>query len=334
LFFRSGKTVTGLDVGTTTVKACRLSQQGETIELVGAAMADISERESEGVDRESRRRMATVEAISEVFAALGTEASKAGRVVTAVGGPNVSIKQVVFPKMAEQTFAESLQWEARKHVPFDPSDVVLDFQFLDDGRTPDEKKMKVLLAAVKKPLMMEHVSVLAQAGVEPRVVDLIPLALMNEADEEGLVDGRTTAVVEMGAESATLSVYRRGSTFFSRSIGLRSNGGTQSAGEKPRGKQGNGSGDSEPWVGHLLKEVRLSLRFYDNETGRKGIDRVCLAGGRALTPGIVKSFSGALDVDVRVMDPLEAFRGPKIEMGELAVHGPRFALAMGLARRR
>ena len=110
MFFRSTKVMTGLDVGSTSVKACRLSYQGDTAELVGAAMANIVEQETEGADRDSRRRLATVAAVSEVFAALGTEPSKAGPVVTAVGGAGVSIKQVVFPRMTEQTFAESLQW--------------------------------------------------------------------------------------------------------------------------------------------------------------------------------------------------------------------------------
>ena len=342
--FGSKKPVIGLDVGAAAVKAVKLSRNGERLEVSGLAMAEVRPKSSEQVDPEMAKRVAAADAITRVFAALGTEPARAGAIVTAIGGPGVSIKQLRFPKMKAQTFAEALQWEARKHVPFDPTDVVLDFQILDEDEDGDgeDAEMTVLLAAAKKGYMEQHLSALSEAGVEPHVVDLAPLALMNEADEEGLIDGGSIAIVEIGRDAATLSAYRRGSAFFARSIllyqammsGGQNGGGSDSHSRHGEGMALEGNADPATWLPHLLNEVSISLRFYDNETQKKGIDALYLAGGRALTPGITEAFESRLSIETKVMDPLAAFKGPVVESDELGVQGARFSLAMGLARRR
>jgi len=155
--------------------------------------------------------------------------------------------------------------------------------------------------------------VLADAGVEPSIVDLTPAALINEVDEEGLLNGQAVAVADLGHQSASLSVFRRGGFFFARSIPIVPN--------------------EEKWLEHVLTEVRFSLTFYNNETGRKGIESLYLAGGRSLQSGVVDRFADTLGVSTELMDPLAAAGAFELG-GDLEAQSPRFALAMGLARRR
>ncbi len=88
------------------------------------------------------------------------------------------------------------------------------------------------------------------------------------------------------------------------------------------------------WQMFVLKEVQRSLAFYNSETGRRGIDRIYLSGGRALTEGVVDAFRTSLKVPTEVLNPLEGIAEADIDIESLRAQGPRFALAMSLARRK
>ena len=373
MIFGSGGIVTGLDVGTTSVKAATLKHGSTGAKLVGLALAEI--------DSSHDWAQAAAEATSAALSRSG--AGKNTPIVTAVGGPGVSVKHVTFPDMPRQALAESIRWEARKHIPFEGSDFVLDFQPLEGANGGDNGELQVLLAAVETGLLDRHVELLGGIGVEPDTVDLTPLALMNEVDEEGLLDHEALAVIELGVKSITMAVYRRGGLFFARSIPLvgkvmrpknvepqdetektkdarpkdetektkdarpkdetektkdaRPKDETEKTkGARPKDKREktkNESGGDDAWTKVLLREVRRSLTFYHNETGKQGIDKIYLTGGRALTPDIEKKMQSELAIATDILNPLKNLKDVAVDLGELESEGPRFTVALGLARR-
>jgi type IV pilus assembly protein PilM len=313
MFTGSRGIVTAVDVGSSSVKAVRLAHGRGASELLGAAIAEI-----QGVGKsdvtENDARMATVSAITRAFVGLGIEPQKAGTIVSSVGGTSVSVKHVKFPKMKDSELNESAMWEARKHIPFDAVGADIACARLARDESSHEDSMHVLLAAAQEGMVDERVRLLAEAGAEPAVVDLTTLALLNEVDAEGLLNGGAVAVLELGRSFAHLSVYASRGLLLSRSIPI---------------------GDKEDtWLEHVLTEVRFSLAFYNNETGKKGIEAVYLSGGRALDEFIRERFEDELGVDVRLLDPLGSVASGDVDMSELRAQSPRFALAMGLARRR
>jgi type IV pilus assembly protein PilM len=340
--FGSRRVVTGLDVGTTSVKAVCLGHHQTGVKLLGLGIADVAP-EAAGEPADGPRVAGKTQAIREALARAGVDHTKGMPIITAVGGPGVSIKHVAFPPMPRNALAESIHWEARKHVPFGESEFILDFQILDEGE--GNGKMQVLLAAVETEVVEHHVADLAAAGVEPDVVDLVPLALMNEADEEGLLNSEALAVVDLGVSAINLAIHRRGGLFFSRTVpllvgrhpglkGRNGQAGPRNGGEaSPAPDAPRTSESDEGWREIALAEIRRSLTFYNNETGKKGIDKIYLTGGRALAPAVVEELSEGLGVATEVLDPLQRVKDAGVDIGELAEHGPRFAVAMGLARR-
>ncbi|MBD3368117.1 MAG: hypothetical protein GF405_08105 [Candidatus Eisenbacteria bacterium] len=323
MFGRNTGVVTGIDVGAASVKAVRMNIKGKSSVLMGAAVAELAPDDDAtpagGGDREAR----LVDAIKAVFDEVG--GSTQDTIVASIGGASVSVKHVIFPKMTKQALAESIHWEARKHIPFGESDFVLDFQIMNGGRSEDGN-MSVLLAAVETKAVDRLLKVLGKAGIEPDTIDINPLALMNEADEEGLIDGETVAVVEVGATTLTLAVYRRGGLFFTRSVplGRDTNGASRGPTTVPT--------DSS-WVERTLNEVRRSLNYYNNETGKRGIERIYLTGGRVLDASIRQAFQEKTGIATNILDPLEKVETSGVELGALSSQGPRLAVAMGLARR-
>ncbi len=309
----SNQVVTGIDVGSSSVKVVRLAHGRGSSEVVGVALAEIPQSDMGGTDiLDARERV--VAAINQALTSTGVDPGRTGTVVTAVSGASVSVKHVAFPQMSDKELAESVRWEAKKHLPFDTDNVDLDYQKLgrDDIEKNDEKT-QVLLGAAQSGVLVNHLDALADAGIEPSIVDLTPTALINEVDEEGLINGQAVAVADLGHQSASLSVYTRDGFFFARSIPI-----------VPK---------QEKWLEHVLTEVRFSLTFYNNETGRKGIESLYLAGGRSLESGVVGRFADTLGVPTELLDPLASVGAFELE-GDLEAQSPRFALAMGLARRR
>jgi Tfp pilus assembly PilM family ATPase len=213
------RTVTGLDVGTTSIKAVRLAHKRGGCRLLGLAVTDIAPPAGNASGGAKQKAPAPHDAaVSAIRAALeqsGASDERNAFVVTGMSGPGISVKHVSFPEMSTQRLAESLRWEARKHVPFSGSDFVMDFQPLPAASGADGE-MQILLTAVDGAALSEHVELLGRAGVEPDTVDLVPLALMNELDEEGLLDGGALAVVDLGASIVSLAVYKRGGLFYAR----------------------------------------------------------------------------------------------------------------------
>jgi type IV pilus assembly protein PilM len=89
----------------------------------------------------------------------------------------VIIKKITMDRMKAAEAREVIRWEAEQHVPFDMENVELDFQILDpDG---DGLQMTVLLVAAKRELIETKLSLLADVGLEPSIIDVDAFALHN-----------------------------------------------------------------------------------------------------------------------------------------------------------
>ena len=342
---RKSKVVTGLDIGSSSVKAVRIAHRKNGPKLVGLASVDVPAIGWLTPDDEKRDHP-VIDAIREALERCGTVIDLNAPVVTGLGGAGVSVKHVAFPDMSVEDMGKSIRWEARKHVPFSGSDFVLDFQVMGRADGGENTELQVLLAAVDTNLLNSHIQTLDRVGVEPDVVDLAPLALLNEVDEMGLLDGQALAVIDLGASAVTLTAYRRGGLFFTRSFRVSRERPKAPAGgeEAARGEDASGesAGDGrhvgpalpeDLWLKDVLTEVKRSLIFYHNQTEKRGIDRIYLTGGNALVPGTAEAFAAALGVTTDVLDPLDGIDISGIDMRAHGGQGARFAVAMGLARR-
>src|SRR5207237_9652298 len=95
-------------------------------------------------------------------------------VATAGSWQSVIVKRIRVPQMTEKELTEAIQGEAEQHIPFEISDVNLDFQILPTVRDEDERtdnQMDVLLVAAKKAKIRDYTSLLSTAGLNPVVVD-------------------------------------------------------------------------------------------------------------------------------------------------------------------
>ena len=159
MFFSRNKSLVGLDIGTSSVKAVELKDlgKGKGHQLVSIGMEPLSPEAI--VDGTIMDSGLVVDAISSLFT---SNKIKSADVAMSLSGHSVIIKKINLPLMSPEELAESIQWEAEQYIPFDVEDVSIDYQVLDGSSTAAEGTMDVLLVAVKKDKISDYTSVIAQ----------------------------------------------------------------------------------------------------------------------------------------------------------------------------
>jgi len=164
------------------------------------------------------------------------------RAVGCISGQNaVVIRIIEVPRMTDAELKETMKWEVERHVPFAPSETVLDYQPLVP-RTPEAAtgpNMEVLLAVAQQDAVSNYIDTLFVAGLDPTAIDIEPLAIsravLDLADgrpvarpqaavgEPAFADGgfaETVAIVNIGAANTDIAIFQGGQLTFPRSLPL------------------------------------------------------------------------------------------------------------------
>lgn len=210
------KVCAGIDIGSTSVKVVQLKRSGDSIELERVGFADIYPGGDRPGDPNEQRR-AKIDAVRRALSSANITAKAS---VSAVNGESIIVRYLQLPEMPEEELKKALQWEAEEYIPFRLDEVNLDSMVLGK-KHPEDDRVDVLLVSAKKDLVEEHVSMIREAGLTPKVVDVDSFAFLNcvEANYD-LAGGETIALINLGAEITGISIYQDGASRFSRDIPL------------------------------------------------------------------------------------------------------------------
>jgi len=256
--------------------------------------------------------------------------------------------------MTEEELEASIQWEAEQYIPFDVSEVNIDFQILG----PDEKdpsQMSVMLVAAKKDYVDDFVTVFSEAGLEPVVMDIDCFAVENMFDVNyGFVEGEVVALVDMGASAISVNVLKGEVSVFTRDI----QAGGSLLGEELQKRLGISSEEAEraklgdrdiedvdsesidevlrDAVENLVQEVQRSLDFFSATSTDDKVKKIYLTGGVSSSQQVCEVLENRLGVAVEVMDPFRNVVANEKEFDPeyLKAVGPMFSVAVGLAMRK
>jgi type IV pilus assembly protein PilM len=202
----------GVDIGSYAVKVCQLSHGRKEIFLKSLGLANLpSTAIVNGVIKEPR---AIAETLHSLLAHLQI---KTKEIVFAISGYSVIIKKIVLPFIPEKELAQSIEYEAQQHIPFDIKEVNLDFQVLKDARG-DKDSMPVLLVAAKKEILADYLDVFELAGLKASIADVAAFALANAYENNYPLDPDPVALVNLGAGQITLHVLNQYGPVFTRDI--------------------------------------------------------------------------------------------------------------------
>lgn len=339
--FGRARVSAGLDIGSGFIKLVVIDHSKAEPEIVQVATSPLVPDAI--VEGEVMDPVLVAETVRAVVESAGLKKTD---VVAAVGGHDVIVKPIPMDRMSETDAREVIRWEAEQHVPFDMENVQLDFQILDpQGEGP---QMRVLLVAAKRELIENRLSLLADAGITPAVIDVDAFALHNafERNYPEAMDG-LVALVNIGHETTNVNLLEHGVPILVRDIPFGSRR-LREALQRERGftgdqaeamLQGKSADDIREMVDERVDELAVGIEraaaFIVAQSGGEGIGRVFLSGGGASIPGMVHALSRRLSVRTEIANPLQrvAVRPEVMQTVPIDEFGPMLMLPVGLALR-
>jgi len=348
--FLRKKSVVGLDVGNSVVKAIELTLDGPDPMVTGFARVEVTPGGS------------VQDAIT---ACLAAGKFKSKKVVTSVSGQSVVVRYVPMPKMTDAELKQAIRFETDKYLPFDLDEVVLDVQPLrrapsnasgDGTRTSSGDQVNVLLAACKTQAVEEKVQLAQNHGLTPVAIDLDLFALANAwelcnstTDEaEAGASTRAIALVDVGATRTSINVVCNGESCFSREINMGGQDMTAAVARRmslenfeaeavkrnPEAHELEVNTAIGPVLEDLVSELSLSLDYVENHEGVT-VDQILLSGGGVLAPGAAAYIEQGTGRTARTWNPLEGLRvdSDRVNVEELEAWSSTLVVALGLASR-
>jgi type IV pilus assembly protein PilM len=302
-------------------------------------------------EQEKTYQKAIVDALSQAIRGI-KESYKEG-IVSSIGSNLAVVRQVQYPVAVKDKLLSAIQWEARKFIPYEPEEVVVDAQILSIKE--DTGKMEVLLAAVPKEHLKHHQDVLSGVGVESTTVDTDSIALMNALKSQITLQTQETALlIDVGARTTILNLYQEDGLFFTRSLSIAGDRFTQeisanfgvSFSQAEVLKRGEVIEEVDVDPDKLVKflkrsykqlysEIHKSILFYNKQTGVKDFNYMFLCGGGANLPGLKEFLSEKMGTDIALLSPVTDLKVDEknITKQTLTQFGSQIAMAIGLALR-
>jgi type IV pilus assembly protein PilM len=340
----AAKSIVGLDIGSSSIKAVELKKSRNGLEVAHMAMEPLSSDivvDSMIVDSGS-----VASAITKIFSESGI---KTRAVATSVSGHSVIVKRIPMSSMSDQELAGIIQTEAAQHIPFDISDVSIDYQILNDNGGPT---MDVLLVAVKKDKILNYTNVLSLAGKSPAVVDIDAFALQNCYEynyQPG--PGATVALLNLGASVMNINIVKGTTPLFTRDVSVGGHQYTDSLQKeldlsfedaealKLGRKVGTVSEDAKMPILQqvteiIVLEIQKTFDFFRATATGEHIERIYLAGGSSQVPGLIEGLRQEFSLPVEILNPFQRIEPPLGTGADLVdQNAGQMAVAVGLALR-
>lgn len=336
--FGRSKRVLALDIGSSEIKALEVQDTGSGIALTGFASTKIGNQNE------------TIFALKEI---IRKSNFKSKRCYTSVSGRSVIVRYVTMAQMPAEDLKQAIKFEADKYIPFEVDEVIMDTQILEDNvGDASNPEMKVLLVAVRKSLIEEHLALLADAGLQPAVIDVDAFALGNAFEarargQGGLQGEKVVALIDIGANKTNINILKGKTSYFTREVYLAGNDFTEAVSrkfnldtaeaEKLKCEPGDQTGEVEeailPTLDDLGNEIQLSFDYFENQFDRV-VEEVYISGGSSKLPGLQRAFEGAFEKSVVFWNPLEGvdIRGG-VDAKALSAYAGQLAVGVGLAAR-
>ena len=343
--FGGSKALTGLDIGSSSIKIVHLKETGKGYRLLNMGIRPLPQEVI--VDGAVMDAGVISDTLREILREMKI---KVRDVAISVSGHSVIIKKIKVQEMTEDELEKNIQFEAEQYVPFDASEVNMDFVILGTG----DGKMEVLLVVVKKDVINELTTVVTDSGLNPVVVDVDAFALQNMYETNYVMNPEdVVALVNVGASTTNINIIRDGMSIFTRDISVGGNQFTEaiqkqlqvSYDEAEQLKKGEAAGEKGPEEvipimgvisDNLAQEIQRSLDFFNSSNPDIQISRVSLCGGGSKVESVIRAVEQRLGIQVEMVNPLEAiaYNKKKFDPSEIEDAAPMLGIGVGLAIRK
>ncbi|RKY42965.1 MAG: hypothetical protein DRP85_01165 [Candidatus Makaraimicrobium thalassicum] len=334
-FSRKNEESVGLDIGSYSIKAVSLKKAPEGNMLTAYNIRNIPP------DQKAAETGPLIkEALDEIDLHPET-------VNLSISGPDVIVRFINLPKMTKEQLGNALTFEAERYIPFDVSEVVLDFLILGDAT--EAGQMRVLLAAVKRGPVEARVKMIEDLGMTVNILDTDPFAVFNVFTASNpLPDGKGSAFLDLGHSQTDVLISIGKLPCFMREIQIGGKDVSSAichslsvspekaeeykmrAGDEEKEAVAQATGSV---LNDLIKEIQLSFGYFENRYN-SGVSGIYCSGGMSYQEGVVDYLSEKLGIQVKKWNPAENIKiSENLAKEDIDSVAAQLAVSIGLALR-
>jgi len=347
MLFRKTSHLIGLDIGSRSLKASEIVETKSGHSLQHFGMLDIAyDAIEEGVIKDADEIAASIRKL------FNENSFKTQNVAVSIGGYSVIVKKISVQTMTEEQLQESINSEAEQYIPFDISEVNLDYQILGEAEN-NPNQMDVLLVAVKKEVVNSYVNLIQMAGLNPCVIDIDAFALQNIFELNYAPEDETIALIDIGASKISLNILKGNSSVFIRDVALGCGLINEkivslvdcSYEEAEQLKYSDQPDKISPndvkeiissVIDDLCNEIRNAIDFFYSTYPDDQIKRIVLSGGGAHIKGFRELLAVETSSEVEIINPFKNIQidEKKFDISYLERIASQAAISMGLSIRK
>ena len=308
----------GLSVGSSAIKLVELKKTGKTWKLLHFGVAQLPEDVI--INREIVNQIAVVDCIRTL---IGQLKLKSKSVCTGMSGTSLIIKRMNVEVPNIRDLQDAVFWEAEQYLPFDASEVVMDFQILSRGK---DARTDVLLVAVKRSVLDLYMDCIEDAGLKTKIVDTEFFALQNLFEANYPVNpSEAVAVVDIGASAIKMVVVSGGVPVFTKDTPIGGRNLTLeiqkhlnvSFTDAEMLKTGGPEGQNQAMpqevndlmglmADNFAVEIKRALDFYNTSSSGAPVSYILLGGGSSKIPELSRIIEEKVGLPTQVMNPFNA----------------------------
>ncbi len=237
-----------------------------------------------------------IELLGEKLAELAREMNCAGgRVISAVAGSQVYLRNIVLPKMKPKELREAVFFEASVLLPIPVEEAAMDIFPIREFTDTTGMKVELFFAAARRQAVAELCRLCQIAGLKLAVVELDTIAIYRLIADRDFKDPR--GFLYIGDRYSIFFVFENGVPIFQRyfSFGVSSSkheGPSELlvATKDPVSEPKNGSSFSR-----LINETSISLEYFKMQCAGKDVKSVIICGNGTLVSGLDAALNRALE---------------------------------------
>ena len=302
--YKKSRDVLGVDISDGAVKVVWFSKNG----VLNAAMSELPAALSG--DKWFR---AVGSAIGKILKEHKVKGRKAN---CTISGSFVFFRQIKLPRMEGEELKQTIRWETKKFLPGGGDDVVVDFVVLREITERGMNKEELLIAGMKRADFLKLISSLGDNSIKLLKVDIVPFSILN-AFLETEHSNDTTALVDIGAKEANITVVREESLLFTRQVQIGGDSFTKalsdnfslSSQKAERLKKEKDLFSSEsrefpvirPVLEHLQRELERSFNSFTAQ-GEEYVSKILMSGGGGKLKGLDAYLSEKTGLQVKIIE--------------------------------
>lgn len=336
--------VTGLDIGSSFIKAVVLSHKSKTPRLVSfglvaappVGIASDTETDLEAEARAIRNLLNSLKAPNPNVVAALPESKIFTRIIADL------------PYLSDEELVSAIRYSAEEFVPLPVDQVNLYWQVI--ARSKQQNNTQVFVVASPKNTVSKYLKVLELAKLKPIALETELIAAARSIVGNNRF-APTTLIIQLGASSTDFAVASKGLILLTRSIATGGMALTRAIAqylnfEVPQAEEykkvyglledqlaGKIFQALKPLVDVIVSEIQRVIQAYHTRNPNNPIKRVVLTGGGAKMPGLVIYLASNLGLEVQEADPWYFVEKDASIASKLSGAGTNYTVAVGLALR-